>query len=477
MTKFKPGDHALLMAEQAGFAEFAVMPESQCIKLPPSLPFEEAASMALVYDTAYFALKDRGRIAPGETVLVLGATGGVGLAAIQLAKAMGGKVFAAVASKDKEDIVRAAGADAIVDLSAPDLHESLRAQVFALTGKKGVDIIVDMLGGDIFDAAVRALAWCGRLIVIGFASGRIPSLKMNYVLVKNIEVSGMQISDYRKRRPADMQAAFADIIALHAAGKLKPLPTKAYPLEQFAEALSDIKDRKVRGRIVLTMRRNISQSRQARRASAGFVEVDAFQREQFLLGGGAAVGREAAGLVAGGQHAVAGDDDRHRVFPHRLADIAGALPAGQAELFRQLAVGHGVAEADAAQRRVEFLAEIVDAVEIDGDGGKIDRLAGQIALDVGDERLDPRRHVGRAGAVAFPGEAQLGLAAILFRQLHADEPARVPRDAAFADRGVEQMMMGGLRVHAPKFRSARPAMPPDLCADARYIIGQYGATP
>ena len=252
---FKTGDHALLMAEQAGFAEFAVMPENQCIRLPPSLPFEEAASMALVYDTAYFALKDRGRIAPGDNVLVLGATGGVGLAAIQLAKAFGARVMAAVASKNKEDIVRAAGADAIVDLSAPDLHESLRQQVFALTGKKGVDIIVDMLGGDIFDAAVRSLAWCGRLIVIGFASGRIPSLKMNYVLVKNIEVSGMQISDYRKRKPADMQAAFADIYRLHAEGRLKPLPTKAYPIERFAEALSDIKDRKVRGRIVLTLGR------------------------------------------------------------------------------------------------------------------------------------------------------------------------------------------------------------------------------
>jgi NADPH:quinone reductase len=253
VKNFKPGDHALLMAEQKGFAEFCVMPEGQCIKVPPALPFDEAASMALVYDTAYFALKDRGRIAPGETVLVLGATGGVGLAAIQLAKAFGGRVFAAVASKDKEDIVRAAGADEIIDLSTPDLHESLRQQVFALTDKKGVDIVVDMLGGDIFDAAVRALAWCGRLIVIGFASGRIPSLKMNYVLVKNIEISGMQISDYRKRKPADMQACFADIYRLHAEGKLKPLPTKAYPIERFGEAMHDIKDRRVRGRIVLTM--------------------------------------------------------------------------------------------------------------------------------------------------------------------------------------------------------------------------------
>jgi NADPH2:quinone reductase len=253
VTKFKPGDHALLMAEQAGFAEFAVMPESQCVKLPASLPFTEAAAMALIYDTAYFALKDRGRIEPGETVLVLGATGGVGLAAIQLAKAMGGRVLAAVSSKDKEDIVRAAGADAVIDLSTPDLKESLRAQVFAQTDKRGADIVLDMLGGDIFDAAIRALAWRGRLVVIGFASGRIPSLKMNYLLVKNIEVSGMQISDYRKRRPAEMQACFADIYAMHAAGKLKPLPTKAYPIEQFAAAMREIKDRTVRGRVVLTM--------------------------------------------------------------------------------------------------------------------------------------------------------------------------------------------------------------------------------
>jgi NADPH:quinone reductase len=253
VTNFKPGDHAIAMAEQGGFAEFVAMPESQCIKLPPSLPFTEAAAMSLIYDTAYFALRDRARIKPGETVLVLGATGGVGLAAIQLTKAMGGTVLAGVASKDKEDIVCAAGADATIDLSVPDLKESLRAQVFEKTGNKGVDIIIDMLGGDYFDAAIRALAWCGRLVVIGFASGRIPSIKANYFLVKNIEVSGMQISDYRKRRPADMQACFKEIFGWHAAGKLKSLPTKVYPIEQFAEAMKDIRDRKQRGRVVLSL--------------------------------------------------------------------------------------------------------------------------------------------------------------------------------------------------------------------------------
>ena len=254
VTAFKPGDHAIAMAEQGGFAEFVVMPAGQCVPLPAPLAFTDAAAMSLVYDTAYFALRERARIAKGESVLVLGATGGVGLAAIQLAKAMGaGQVLAAVASKDKTDIVREAGADGIVDLAAPDLHESVRAQVFALAGKGGVDIILDMLGGDMFDAAIRALAWRGRLVVIGFASGRIPSLKMNYLLVKNIEVSGMQISDYRKRMPAEMQACFREIFAWHAAGKLKPLPTKVYPLTEFAAAMHEIKDRTQRGRVVLSI--------------------------------------------------------------------------------------------------------------------------------------------------------------------------------------------------------------------------------
>jgi NADPH2:quinone reductase len=252
VTRFKPGDHAIAMAEQGGFAEFVAMPEIQCVKLPPSLPFDEAAAMSLIYDTAYFALRDRARIQPGESVLVLGATGGVGLAAIQLAKAMGGTVLAGVASADKADIVREAGADHVIDLAAPDLRESLRTQVYEKVGKQGVDIVIDMLGGDYFDAAVRALAWCGRLVVIGFASGRIPSIKANYFLVKNIEISGMQISDYRKRRPADMQACFEQIYAWHAQGKLKPLPVKVYPFEQFAEGMKDIRDRKQRGRVVLT---------------------------------------------------------------------------------------------------------------------------------------------------------------------------------------------------------------------------------
>ena len=255
VTKFKVGDRAVAQAEYGGFAEFVAMPEEQCVPLPAAISFVEAAGMAIVYDTAWFALRDRGRIKAGETVLVLGATGGVGLAAIGLAKAFGAKALAAISNADKAGIVREAGADAVIDLSVKDLHENLRAQVFAQTDQRGADIVLDMLGGDIFDAAVRALAWCGRLVIIGFAAGRIPSLKMNYLLVKNIEISGMQISDYRKRRPADMQKCFAEIYAWRAAGKLRPLPTKTYRFEDFAGAMKEIRDRTQRGRVVLTLER------------------------------------------------------------------------------------------------------------------------------------------------------------------------------------------------------------------------------
>src|SRR5262249_35703380 len=150
------------------------------------------------------------RLKPGETVLVLGATGAVGFAAVQIAKAKGARVIAGVSSVAKFDAAWKFGADDVVDLSMPDLHEGLRERVGALTAGRGADVILDPLGGDVFDAALRALAWRGRLVVIGFAAGRIPTLKTNYLLLKNIEVSGVQISDYRKRAPAEVAAAFAD---------------------------------------------------------------------------------------------------------------------------------------------------------------------------------------------------------------------------------------------------------------------------
>jgi NADPH2:quinone reductase len=251
VNEFKIGDRVLTLAEQGGYAEQVSVDARQCFKLPPSMSFIEAASMALVYDTSWFALRERARVRRGESVLVLGSTGGVGLSAIQLAKALGAKVLAGVSNSAKSSIAFQAGADDFIDLSAVNLRDSLRDEVFAKNGGMGVDVVIDPIGGDAFDAALRALAWRGRLVVIGFASGRIPSVKANYLLVKNIEVSGLQVSDYRKRTPDLMAQCMQEIFAFFEAGKLVPPATFTYPLESFAHALQQVVDRRVAGRVVL----------------------------------------------------------------------------------------------------------------------------------------------------------------------------------------------------------------------------------
>lgn len=247
----KEGDRVLTMAEHGGYAQFVAVAGDQCLKIPDALSFDDAAALSLAFDTAWVALADRARLVAGDDVLVLGATGAVGLAAIQLAKAKGARVLAAVSSPAKTDIVLAAGADEVIDLSLPDMRDSLREQVRAVTDGAGADVILDTLGGDFFDAALRALAWRGRLVVIGFASGRIPEMKANYLLLKNIEVSGLQISDYRKRCPEMIGACFAEIFDLYGKGKIKPPPVTVYPLEHYEKALTDLLDRKVVGRAVL----------------------------------------------------------------------------------------------------------------------------------------------------------------------------------------------------------------------------------
>jgi len=251
VTGLKVGDRVLTLAEQGGYAEQVSVDARQCFKLPPSMSFVDAASMALVYDTSWFALRERARLKAGDNVLVLGSTGGVGLAAVQLAKAMGARVLAGVSNMAKAPLALEAGAEAIVDLSKENLRDALREQVYAVNDGKGVDIVIDPVGGDAFDAALRALAWRGRLVVIGFASGRIPSVKANYLLVKNIEVSGLQVSDYRKRTPDLMAQCMEEIFTLFEAGKLKPAATVTYPLDFFGQALQDIVGRRANGRIIL----------------------------------------------------------------------------------------------------------------------------------------------------------------------------------------------------------------------------------
>jgi NADPH2:quinone reductase len=254
VTNLRVGDRVLAMAETGGYAEAVAAAAGQCHRLPDAMSFAEAASLAVVYDTSWVALRSRARLAAGETVLVLGASGGVGHASIQLAKAMGARVLGGISRPEREAAARAAGADAIIDLSRPNLRDSLREQVYAETGGRGADIIIDPLGGEVFGAAIRALAWSGRLVVIGFAAGGIPTLRINYLLLKNIELSGLQITDYRYRRPAELKACYAELFDFYARGLVKPAPATLFPLDQAGEALAGVRDRRIDGRAVLRLR-------------------------------------------------------------------------------------------------------------------------------------------------------------------------------------------------------------------------------
>jgi len=251
VTALAVGDRVMVQVEYGAFAEAVIARPEQCFRLPDAMPYADAAAMGLVYQTAWFALIDRARLQAGETVLVNGATGGVGLAAIQLVKALGGAALAGVTTMAKADAARKAGADQVIDLSGDDLRNSLRDQVYAVTEGRGVGVCIDPLGGDPFDAAMRALAWRGRMVVVGFAAGRIPVIKANYLLVKNIEVSGLQWSDYRDRTPGRMAEAQAAIFRLYGEGKLSANVTERFPLDRMAEALAVIRDRKVVGKVVL----------------------------------------------------------------------------------------------------------------------------------------------------------------------------------------------------------------------------------
>ena len=212
--------------------------------------------MSLAYDTAWFALTDRGRLQKGETLLVLGSTGAVGRACMQLGKAMGARVIAAISSPAR---VRkppcAAGADGVVNLAADDLRESLRKEVFAQTDGRGADVVIDMLGGDIFDAAIRAVAWRGRVVIVGFAAGRIPTVKVNYLMLKNMEVSGLQVSDYRKRRPDMLQECYRQIFGYFERGLIDPGAVVELPLSRFAEAMRMVEQRATLDRVILTPRK------------------------------------------------------------------------------------------------------------------------------------------------------------------------------------------------------------------------------
>ena len=254
VTRVKVGDRVMAQIEHGAFAERAVVREALCFVMPTAMRFEDGAVMGLVYLTAHNAMVERAQMKAGETVLVTGAAGGVGLACVQLAKAMGATVIAAVSSADKAQVARDNGADHVIRTDVADLRESFRKQVFDAVGKRGVDLVLDSVGGDVFDACLRVMAWCGRLVIIGFAAGRIPEVKMGYLLVKNISLIGLQSSDYRERAPEVVRKAHEHLFALYDQGKIKPHVMAAYPMKDYLVALNTVKDRKALGKVVITMR-------------------------------------------------------------------------------------------------------------------------------------------------------------------------------------------------------------------------------
>lgn len=253
----KAGDRVIAHVVHGGLAEKVACAEALCFALPAGVDFDAAAAMGLAYQTAYFALTDRGKLAPGEIVLVNGASGGVGLAAINLAKPLGaGVVLAGLTTPSKAEAVLAAGADAVIDLTKDDLKDSLRAQVMEATAKRGVDLAFDLVGGAVFDATLRAIADQGRCVVAGFTSGTIPSVRTNYLLLKNIGVLGMTINSYIKQRSPKLGHAQAALFELLLAGKIDPNIMERFPFERFMDAIRLLEDRKIVGKSVLVMDAN-----------------------------------------------------------------------------------------------------------------------------------------------------------------------------------------------------------------------------
>lgn len=246
----KPGDRVLAFARLAGgFAEEIVLPGGIVTPIPDRMDFETAAAFTIAYGTAQFALDYRGHLKPGETLVVLGATGGVGLAAIECGKLLGARVIAAAGGADKLALAREYGADEVIDYNSENLRDRLRE----LTGGKGVDVVFDPVGGAHFDACVRAIGWEGRMLVVGFASGEVPKPAANLILVKNFSVIGVVFGEHSHRYPDQSRELLTRLLGAWDEGKLRPRLWKTFPLERARDAFAEITARRVQGKMVLTL--------------------------------------------------------------------------------------------------------------------------------------------------------------------------------------------------------------------------------
>ncbi len=248
VTHLKEGDKVIFMTQTGAFAEKTMVPAITTIPMPEGMPFEMAAGITLTYGTSYHALKQRAQLQPGETVLVLGAAGGVGIATVELAKAMGAKVIAAASTDEKLEFCKASGADELINYSTEDM----KARLKEITGGKGVDVIYDPVGGDYTEAAFRNMAAGGRHLVIGFAAGDIPKVPINLCLLKQASLVGVFWGAWVSKNPSDQIQNMKEILGMVAEGKVRAAVNDVFPIEQVADAYACLTERRAKGKVILT---------------------------------------------------------------------------------------------------------------------------------------------------------------------------------------------------------------------------------
>ena len=247
VTHLKVGQPVACLSGTGGFATHTIALSALCMPLPAGFPMVDAAAFIMIYATSHHALVDRAQLKAGETVLVLGAAGGVGTAAIQIAKALGAKVIAAASTQEKCDLCKSIGADATINYSTENLRDAIKA----LTGGKGPDVIYDPVGGDFAEPAFRSIAWRGRYLVVGFASGPIPSLPFNLALLKGASIVGVFWGDYAKRESKANAAMMMELAQWYGQGKIKPVIDRTMPMVELKAAFAHMGSRGVMGKLVM----------------------------------------------------------------------------------------------------------------------------------------------------------------------------------------------------------------------------------